>query len=110
MKYIVTGRKGSGKSSFISEVQNELRTYSFIECSLDHFLKTVYQEGDKVVLVDTPFLLCLRRNDLRFNEKAVNIEDPLLSYVTELPNCTIIKNDGDLDTLKVHAKKFARLL
>ena len=124
MKIYVTGRNGSGKSTFIEQVRQELegpflsKTTSslltnnkirphLIETKLKN-LADYYREGDLVVVIDTAAMLCSIRKDLSFSIKNANYENDLLRHVTELPKCTIIKNNDSIDTLRVQVKKYIK--
>ena len=109
MKLIVTGRTGSGKSEF-KDIAELLIHVDIIEITPSSFI-SAYREGDKIVVVDTPAILCCTRagepSIIAGDQKR---EDYILSHVTELPNCTIIKNAGSLDDFRVKIKKFIRTL
>lgn len=108
MKVIVTGRIASGKTSFKS-IMEELTQIDIIE-SHSRSLLSAYKEGDRIVVIDTPAILCCIRSSISFSISDQKREDDMLSYVTELPNCTIIKNAGSLDDFRVKIKKFIKTL
>lgn len=108
MKVIVTGRTSSGKSTF-KEIVESLTNKDIIESDARSIFLP-YHEGDKIVIIDTPAILCHNRTVRSFSMSDQKKEDDMLSYVTELPNCTIIKNAGSLDDFRVKIKKFIKTL
>ena len=121
MKYIIVGRKGSGKTTFIKE-SLKITKRKFLETNWINF-EEKYNEGDLIIFLDTPTLLCKQRNKTTFwlskqysqtgnlwedysNITEAYFEDIFLKYVTELPNLYIINNNGSLSDFRVKIKKF----
>ncbi len=113
MKYIVTGRESSGKSSFVQEAKPLVarkNDITLVEVKLESILQH-YREGDSIIYIETPALLCmLRQKKAHLNLNRLEQEDKLLSYVTDLPNCFIIKNDLSPDEFKVRIKQLVKRL
>lgn len=110
----VTGRRGSGKSTVIHEIRKELMHLEkehiiLEELRLNEFANS-YIEGTQVLIVDTQVIICCKRVGERFKLSTKLEENQLLSFVTVLPRCTIISNDNDIDTLRVHIKKLVKKL
>lgn len=111
---LVTGRKGSGKSTFIEE-------WCAIRLAFDSNHPILDLSGDKlvshpalkmpdtrIIVVQTPAILCSIRSNVSFDLEQRKQEDAFLSHMTELPNCTIIKNDGTISDFRVKIKKYIR--
>jgi len=107
-KLIITGRTNSGKSFFKKTIEG-LTNMEIVESNSRTFL-SIYKEGDKIVVVDTPAIICSIRSGLAFSVADQKREDDILLYVTELPSCTIIKNIGSLDDFRVKIKKFMKTI
>jgi len=107
-KLIITGRTNCGKSFLKKAIEGQVNI-EIIESSSRTFLST-YKEGDKIIVIDAPAILCSIRSGLAFSVADQKREDDILSYVTELPSCTIIKNAGSLDDLRVKIKKLIKTI
>lgn len=107
MRVIVTGRSGSGKTTFKEIIKQIANTVT--DTDLCNFISS-YKEGDKVIVVDTPAILCWLRSGAILSTDDQKRDDAMISYVTELPNCTIIKNAGSLDEFRVKIKKLVKTL
>lgn len=113
MRLIITGRQGSGKTTVRELLEAERKNLDLEEYDLSDFIdgaKDLYREEDHILLIDTPALLCDIRTQKNFLISLRNRESDCIKYVTELPKCTIIKNDNSLDMLRVIVKKFIKKL
>jgi predicted kinase len=109
MKVIVVGRDSSGKSTFVNEVKRTAGNIETLELNRIEDLISRYTPNDKIVFIQTPLILCLKRaNRVFINMEDLKKQDEYLSYVTELPDCTIIKNDRSFDDFKVKIKKYVK--
>ena len=112
MKYIITGRTCSGVTTLYLALRDALahkQDISLYESSLEGFLR-YYEEGDKVIVVDTAAYLCQLRAEKKLTLDKLAREGTLLTYVTELPYCTIVSNNLSYDDFKVQIKRLAKKL
>lgn len=112
---IICGLPGAGKTT-VAQLLNEIGAIQPVEVgtSVDLLLSAL-SDKSQLLIVECPVILCFqrtRRSSQRFDEfvKTLQIEqkERLLKYMTDLPNCTIIKNDLSLDHLRLQIKKFLK--
>jgi hypothetical protein len=120
-KILITGRTNSGKSESIKILRASDKNLKLIESplisELSSDLGTILvkctddiESYDHILIIDRPTLVCYpwlvgsKVTNMSFSR--IDQEERLLKYLTEMPTCTIIKNNRSLDTLKVRIKDF----
>lgn len=111
---LICGLPGSGKTTtlnFLKEISSSLP----IEVGTSVDTLPPISDKTQILLIQCPVILCFqrtRRADQCFEEflktNHVEYKEKLMRYMTELPNCTIIKNDLSLEHLRLQIKKFLK--
>lgn len=112
---LICGLPGSGKTTTSNLLKEISPAITFIEVGSSVDLLPSLNDRTQILVIQCPAILCFqrsRRPDQRFEEylKTTHFEhkEKLMKYMTELPNCTIIKNDLSLEHLRLQIKKFLK--